>query len=168
MAAIPALRQAVVYGGVGQSPQVRALNAGVDVLIATPGRLLDLMQQGFVDLSHVEVLILDEADRMLDMGFIHDLRRIVAKVPARRQTLLFSATMPPAIRTLADQWLSDPVDVRSHSASATVETIQQSVFFVDQTQKIRTAHALAARHATGRGRWSSRAPSTAPTKWPSR
>ena len=77
-----AVRQAVVYGGVGQTPQVRALNQGVDVLIATPGRLLDLMQQGFVDLSHVEVLILDEADRMLDMGFIHDLRRIVQKVPA--------------------------------------------------------------------------------------
>jgi ATP-dependent RNA helicase RhlE len=88
------LRRTVVYGGVGQNPQVRALQAGVDVLIATPGRLLDLMQQGFIDLSHVEILILDEADRMLDMGFIHDLRRIVAKVPTRRQTLLFSATIP--------------------------------------------------------------------------
>ncbi|MBU4398489.1 MAG: DEAD/DEAH box helicase, partial [Planctomycetes bacterium] len=100
------------------------------------GRLLDLMQQGFVDLSHVEVLILDEADRMLDMGFIHDLRRIVEKVPRRRQTLLFSATLPPAIRTLADQWLTDPVDVRIAPASVTLETIRQSVFLVDQKQKL--------------------------------
>ncbi len=130
------LRQAAIYGGVGQSPQVRALNQGVDVLIATPGRLLDLMQQGYVDLSHVEVLILDEADRMLDMGFIHDLRRIVDKVPRRRQTLLFSATLPPAIRSLADQWLTDPVDVRVAPASVTVRAIRQSVVFVDQKQKL--------------------------------
>jgi ATP-dependent RNA helicase RhlE len=131
-----AARHTAIYGGVGQSPQVRALNQGVDVLIATPGRLLDLMQQGFVDLSHVEILILDEADRMLDMGFIHDLRRIVERIPRKRQTLLFSATMPPAIRTLADQWLTDPVDVRVTPASVTVETIQQSVFFVAQKQKL--------------------------------
>jgi ATP-dependent RNA helicase RhlE len=131
------VRCAVVYGGVGQTPQVRALNAGVDILVATPGRLLDLMQQGFVDLSHVEVLVLDEADRMLDMGFIQDLRRIVAKVPSRRQTLLFSATMPAAIRQLADQWLSDPVDMRVGPESCTVEKIRQSVFFVDQAQKLR-------------------------------
>lgn len=131
------IRQTVIYGGVGQSPQVRALNAGVDVLIATPGRLLDLMQQGYVDLSRVEVLILDEADRMLDMGFIHDLRRIVEKVPRNRQTLLFSATMAPEIRELASQWLTDPVEVRVTPASSTVDTIQQSVFFVDQNQKLR-------------------------------
>jgi ATP-dependent RNA helicase RhlE len=131
-----AVRQAAVYGGVGQSPQVRALNQGVDVLIATPGRLLDLMQQGYVDLSHVEVLILDEADRMLDMGFIHDLRRIIDKVPRRRQTLLFSATLPPAIRSLADQWLTKPADVRVTPATVTVQTIRQSVFFVDQKQKL--------------------------------
>ncbi len=130
------LRGAVVYGGVGQSPQVRALNAGVDVLVATPGRLLDLMQQGFVDLSHVQVLVLDEADRMLDMGFIHDLQRIAAKVPSRRQTLLFSATMPAEIRQLADQWLSEPVVVRVGPASCTVEKIRQSVFFVDQPHKL--------------------------------
>ncbi len=92
------MRRTVIYGGVGQVPQVRALQAGVDVLIATPGRLLDLMQQRFVDLSQIEILVLDEADRMLDMGFIHDLRRIVEKAPDRRQTLLFSATMPSAIR----------------------------------------------------------------------
>jgi ATP-dependent RNA helicase RhlE len=130
-------RQTVVYGGVGQNPQVRCLRAGVDVLIATPGRLLDLMQQGFVDLSRVEILILDEADRMLDMGFIHDLRRIVAKVPTRRQTLLFSATMPSEIRELADQWLSKPVDVRISPAGRTVAAIRQSVLFVDQADKTR-------------------------------
>jgi ATP-dependent RNA helicase RhlE len=131
------LRRAVVYGGVGQNPQVRALQAGVDVLIATPGRLMDLMQQGFIDLGHVEILILDEGDRMLDMGFIHDLRRIVAKVPARRQTLLFSATIPPAIRQLADQWLSKPVDIRVNPAAPLVDKIRQSVVFVDQANKIR-------------------------------
>ena len=131
------LRRTVVYGGVGQNPQVRALQAGVDVLVATPGRLLDLMQQGFIDLSHVEILILDEADRMLDMGFIHDLRRIVAKVPARRQTLLFSATMPPAIRQLADQWLTKPIDVQVNPAARTVDAVRQSVVFVDQANKIR-------------------------------
>ncbi len=131
------VRQVAIYGGVGQSPQVHALNKGVDVLIATPGRLLDLMQQGHVDLSHVEVLILDEADRMLDMGFIHDLRRIVEKVPRRRQTLLFSATLPSTIRTLASQWLTDPVDVHVAPASVTLETIRQSVFFVDQKQKLK-------------------------------
>jgi ATP-dependent RNA helicase RhlE len=131
------LRHAVVYGGVGQHPQVRALRAGVDILIATPGRILDLMQQGFVELGHVEILVLDEADRMLDMGFIHDLKRIVAKVPAKRQTLLFSATMPPAIRQLADQWLRNPVDVRVHSVSRTADTVRQSVIFVEQPNKIR-------------------------------
>ena len=133
-----ALRHAVVYGGVGQHPQVRALRAGVDILIATPGRLLDLMQQGHVDLARVEVLILDEADRMLDMGFIHDLRRIVAKAPARRQTLLFSATMPPAIRQLAGQWLRDPVDVKVNPVAKAADTVRQSVMFVEQANKIRT------------------------------
>lgn len=131
------VRQVAIFGGVGQSPQVRALNKGVDVLIATPGRLLDLMQQGHVDLSHVEVLILDEADRMLDMGFIHDLKRIVERVPRHRQTLLFSATLPPAIRALASQWLTDPVDVHIAPATVTVDTIRQSVFFVDQKQKLK-------------------------------
>ena len=131
-----AVRQAAVYGGVDQSSQVRALNQGVDVLIATPGRLLDLMQQGYVDLSHVEILVLDEADRMLDMGFIHDLRRIIAKVPQQRQTLLFSATLPPEIRTLADHWFTDPVDVRVATATPTLAAIRQSVFFVDQKQKL--------------------------------
>ena len=130
------IRQTTIFGGVGQSPQVRALNNGVDVLIATPGRLLDLMQQGFVDLSHVEILVLDEADRMLDMGFIQDLRLIVAKVPTRRQTLLFSATMPPAISQLAAQWLTDPVEIRVAAATVAVQSIRQSVFHIDQKQKL--------------------------------
>jgi len=132
-----AIRHTVIFGGVGQGMQVRALNSGVDILVATPGRLLDLMQQGYVDLAHVEVLILDEADRMLDMGFIHDLRRIVQKVPETRQTLLFSATMPPAIRALADEWLTDPIDVRVAPPSSTADKIQQSVYFVDQNQKLK-------------------------------
>lgn len=131
-----AVRQVAIFGGVGQSPQVRALNKGVDILVATPGRLLDLMQQRFVDLSHVETLVLDEADRMLDMGFIHDLRRIVEKIPRQRQTLLFSATMPTAIRRLADEWLHDPVDVRVGPVSKPVDKIQQSVFLVDRPQKV--------------------------------
>ena len=129
------LRCALVYGGVSQNPQVRALNQGVDILVATPGRLLDLMNQGFVDLSKVESLVLDEADQMLDMGFIHDLRRIVAKVPASRQTLMFSATMPPEIRQLAASWLRDPVTVQVAAVSAPAERISQSVYYVDQRHK---------------------------------
>lgn len=129
------LRSALVYGGVGQQPQVRALNHGVDILVATPGRLLDLMNQGFVDLSKVETLVLDEADQMLDMGFIHDLRRIVAKAPAQRQTLLFSATMPAAIRQLAASWLRDPVTVQVAPESAPADNVSQSVFLVDQRHK---------------------------------
>ncbi len=129
------LRSALVYGGVGQQPQVRALNRGVDILVATPGRLLDLMNQGHVDLSKVETLVLDEADQMLDMGFIHDLRRIVAKAPAQRQTLLFSATMPAAIRQLASSWLRDPVTVQVATESAPADNVSQSVFLVDQRHK---------------------------------
>jgi ATP-dependent RNA helicase RhlE len=132
-----ALRYAVIYGGVGQAPQVRALQHGVDAIIATPGRLLDLMNQGQVDLSHVEILIFDEADQMLDMGFIPDLRRIVARVPKRRQTLMFSATMPDPIRRLAAEWLRDPVAVQAGPVSAPVEKIEQSVYFVDKQTKPR-------------------------------
>src|SRR6185436_18613266 len=129
------LRQTVIYGGVGQNPQVKALHYGVDILVATPGRLLDLMNQGYVNLNHVEILILDEADQMFDMGFIHDLKRIVAQVPARRQTLLFSATMPPEIRRLADQWLRNPETVSVAPQSTPAERIQQSVYFVDKKTK---------------------------------
>ena len=114
------------------------MRAGVDILVATPGRLLDLMQQRHVDLARVEVLVLDEADRMLDMGFIHDLRRIVAQAPTRRQTLLFSATMPPGIRQLAGQWLRNPVDVKVNPAAPAAETVRQSVMFVEQANKIGT------------------------------
>ena len=129
------VRCALVYGGVSQNPQVRALNQGVDIVVATPGRLLDLMNQGFVDLSKVESLVLDEADQMLDMGFIHDLRRIVAKAPVSRQTLLFSATMPPQIRELAASWLRDPVTVQVAPVSAPADRIRQALYHVDQKHK---------------------------------
>ncbi len=130
------LSQTVIYGGVSQVPQVRDLQAGTDILVATPGRLLDLMQQGYVDLSRVEILILDEADRMLDMGFIHDLRRIVAAVPRRRQTLMFSATIPDEIRQLTTQWLTDPQHVRIAPVESTSEQVNQSVVFVETPHKI--------------------------------
>ena len=129
------LRSAVIYGGVRQGPQVKALQAGVDVLVATPGRLLDLIGQGYVDLAEVEVLILDEADQMLDMGFIHDLRKIVAKVPVRRQTLMFSATMPPEIRRLAGQWLRRPFEVHVAPVASTPERVEQAVYFVERRHK---------------------------------
>ncbi len=131
-----ALRQAVIFGGVGQSPQTRALQQGIDVLVATPGRLLDLMNQGFVNLSAVEIFVLDEADRMLDMGFMPDVRRIIAKVPSQRQTLLFSATMPDGIAQLANSILRDPVRIRIAPVKATTELIRQSVFFVPRQHKI--------------------------------
>ena len=130
------LKHTVVYGGVNQNPQTRALNAGVDILVATPGRLVDLMQQGFVDLAKVEVLILDEADRMLDMGFLPDLKRIVDKVPKQRQTLFFSATMAPEIRKIANAWLKDPVNVEVTPVASTVDAIEQSVVFVEKRQKL--------------------------------
>ncbi len=129
------LRQTVVFGGVSQNPQVKAIWKGVDILVATPGRLLDLMNQGYIDLSQVKTLILDEADQMLDMGFIHDLKRIVARVPRQRQTLLFSATMPPEIRSLAAQWLHNPVDVSVTAQATPAERVDQSVFFIDRANK---------------------------------
>jgi ATP-dependent RNA helicase RhlE len=130
-----ALRRAVIYGGVSQHPQVRALQHGVDVLVATPGRLLDLMNQGHVDLKHVEVLILDEADQMLDMGFIPDLRRIIARVPVKRQTLMFSATMPEPIRKLANEWLVNPASVQTTPIATPAEKVDQSVYFVEKKGK---------------------------------
>jgi ATP-dependent RNA helicase RhlE len=129
------LRHTVVFGGVSQQPQVKAIFRGVDILIATPGRLLDLMNQGYVDLSRVETLILDEADQMLDMGFIHDLKRIVSRVPRERQTLLFSATMPTEIRRLADQWLRDPVEVSVAPQATTADRVEQSVYFISRSDK---------------------------------
>ena len=132
------LRQTVIYGGVRQGPQVRALQAGIDILVATPGRLLDLIGQGFIELGAVEVLILDEADQMLDMGFIHDLRKIVRKVPEKRQTLMFSATMPKEIRQLASQWLRRPFEVNVAPIASTPELVSQAVYFVERNQKAAT------------------------------
>ncbi len=129
------LRHTVIFGGVGQKPQTDALQRGIDVVIATPGRLLDLMNQKFVDLSKLEIFVLDEADRMLDMGFIHDVKKVIAKLPAKRQTLFFSATMPTEIAKLANSILTDPVKVEVTPQSTTAETIDQSIFFVDRTDK---------------------------------
>ncbi|MEM6394298.1 MAG: DEAD/DEAH box helicase [Planctomycetota bacterium] len=127
-----------VYGGVNQKGQVRDLRSGVDVIIATPGRLMDLMEQGHVDLRQIQTLVLDEADRMLDMGFIHDIRKIAAELPppeSGRQTLMFSATMQGAIRTLADQLLREPVVVEIEPERPTAEGVEQSVYFVDREGK---------------------------------
>ncbi|MGD9647236.1 MAG: DEAD/DEAH box helicase [Pirellulales bacterium] len=130
------LRQAVVLGGVDQNRQTPALRRGVDILVATPGRLLDLIEQGFIDLAWLEVLVLDEADRMLDMGFLPSVRRIVAQLPVERQTLLFSATMPGEVRQLAEQILRKPVRIRVAPVRATTELIEQSVFMVERRQKV--------------------------------
>jgi ATP-dependent RNA helicase RhlE len=128
-------RYTVVFGGVGQGPQVKALAHGVDVLIATPGRLLDLLDQGHVKLNEVEFFVLDEADRMLDMGFIKDVYRIVPLLPVKRQSLFFSATMSPQIAELARKLLTSPVHVEVSPQATTVEKIDQFVFFVDQENK---------------------------------
>jgi ATP-dependent RNA helicase RhlE len=137
------LRTAVIFGGVGQNPQVDAIRRGPEVLVATPGRLLDLMGQGYIRLDRLEILVLDEADRMLDMGFIHDVRRVIAAVPRQRQTLLFSATMPNEIQDLANNILVDPVHVAVTPVASTVDTIQQSVFFVEKKDKLHLlAHLL--------------------------
>jgi ATP-dependent RNA helicase RhlE len=144
------LSAAVIYGGVGQHPQARAMMHGVDVLVATPGRLLDLVNQRLVDLRGVEFLVLDEADRMLDMGFIHDMRRIVALLPADRQTLFFSATLPTAVRELADTMLQDALEVKTTPRSTPAETVEQSVFFVPKREKKPLLIRLLQEEATGR------------------
>jgi ATP-dependent RNA helicase RhlE len=137
------LRHHVIFGGVGQAPQVRALRAGIDILVACPGRLLDLHGQGLVDLSSVDHFVLDEADRMLDMGFIHDVRRVLRLLPSRRQNLLFSATMPKAIVELAGSFLHDPVQVSVTPEALTVDLIEQKVMFVSSADKRRLlAHIL--------------------------
>lgn len=125
----------VIFGGVSQHSQVEALRRGVDVLVATPGRLLDLMEQRFVDLSRIELFVLDEADRMLDMGFIHDVKKVIAKLPAQRQSLFFSATMPPPIVQLANTILTNPVKVEVTPVSSTVQLIDQVVYFIDKDNK---------------------------------
>ena len=124
-----------IFGGVDQRPQVRALSHGVDVLVATPGRLLDLMEQRFVRPSSIEYFVLDEADRMLDMGFIRDVRTIVGALPKRRQSLFFSATMPPQVNELANALLTDPVRVEVTPQASTVESVEQRVLFVDADRK---------------------------------
>jgi ATP-dependent RNA helicase RhlE len=129
------LRSAVIFGGVSINPQISELRRGVDIVIATPGRLLDHAQQRTVDLSHVEVLVLDEADRMLDMGFLPDIKRVISFLPAKRQNLLFSATFPDDIRSLANRMLHSPVSIEIGQRNATAEGIEQAVYFVDKGQK---------------------------------
>jgi len=129
------LRHALVFGGVGQGPQVKSISRGADVLVATPGRLLDLMQQGHVRLSGIEVFVLDEADRMLDMGFLPDVKRVIAGLPEKRQTLLFSATMAPEIMKLAEGILEDPVKVAVAPSATTVDSVEERVLFVDEGDK---------------------------------
>lgn len=130
------LRCNVIVGGVPQKAQEQALEKGMDILIATPGRLIDLMNQGFADLRHVQILVLDEADRMLDMGFIHDMKRIIAKLPVKRQTLFFSATMPPEIMSLVNSLLKNPVKIEVTPVSSTVERIKQALYYVDKPNKL--------------------------------
>ena len=129
------LRSTVIFGGVGQAPQVEAIRKGVDILIACPGRLNDLIGQGHIDLSNLEVFVLDEADRMLDMGFVHDVKKVIAKLPAKRQNLMFSATMPKEIEQLAAGILHDPAFVKVDPVSSTVDRIQQSLYFVEKGNK---------------------------------
>ncbi|MBD3353423.1 MAG: DEAD/DEAH box helicase [Candidatus Lokiarchaeota archaeon] len=130
------LRTTVIYGGVGQNPQVKQLRKGVDIVVATPGRLLDLMRQGYVKLGHVKVLILDEGDRMLDMGFIHDIRKIIKQTPKKgRQTLLFSATIPKGVKKLAKSILTNPVEINISPEKPTLDIIKQYVFLISKNKK---------------------------------
>lgn len=129
------LRHTVIFGGVSQHGQVNTLKSGIDILTATPGRLLDLMSQGLVSLRDIQFFVLDEADRMLDMGFIHDVKKVIARLPERRQSLFFSATMPPDVAKLADTILNKPAKVEVTPVSSTADTIQQAVYFVDKENK---------------------------------
>lgn len=127
---------AVIFGGVSQFHQVNALKKGIDILVATPGRLLDLMQQGYIRLNNIEYFVLDEADRMLDMGFIHDIKKVLAKLPEKKQTLFFSATAAPNIMKLANSILHNPVSVAVTPVSSTATLIKQQVYFVKQDKKM--------------------------------
>ena len=143
------LRSAVIFGGVGQQPQVDAINRGLDILVATPGRLLDLHGQGLLDLSRIEIFVLDEADRMLDMGFIHDVKRILKLLPEKKQTLFFSATMPPEVMGLVNGLLHDYARVAVDPVSSPVEVIRQSLYYVDKSNKTKLlAHLMEERHIT--------------------
>jgi len=130
------LQHVVIYGGVPQYTQVQAIRRGVDIIVATPGRLMDLVKQGHISLRNIEFFVLDEADRMLDMGFVHDVKRIIAKLPVRKQTLFFSATMPAQIKQLADSLLNNPVKAEVTPVSSTVEIIDQSVYFTEKQNKL--------------------------------
>jgi ATP-dependent RNA helicase RhlE len=143
------LKHAVIFGGVPQGAQVSALRAGLDILIATPGRLLDLMSQGFIHLQDLDIFVLDEADRMLDMGFIHDVKKVVAKLPHQRQTLFFSATMPPEIQKLADTILVRPEKVEVTPVSSTAEKVSQQIYYVDKKDKRHLLKHLLKTEATG-------------------
>lgn len=129
------LKHHVIYGGVSQYSQVQAIRRGVDILVATPGRLLDLMQQGHISLKDIQHFVLDEADRMLDMGFVHDVKRIITRLPIKRQTLFFSATMPNEIKQLAAMLLNDPVKVEVTPPATTVDLIQQSIYYTEKHNK---------------------------------
>jgi ATP-dependent RNA helicase RhlE len=129
------LKHTVIFGGVSQHNQVNILRRGVDILVATPGRLLDLMNQGYIDLRHLEIFVLDEADRMLDMGFIHDVKKVIAKLPAKRQTLFFSATILPEIQKLANALLTNPSKVEVTPPSSTVDKIEQGLYFTSKIDK---------------------------------
>ena len=143
------LRSAVIFGGVGQQPQVDAIRRGLDILVATPGRLLDLHGQGLLDLSRIEIFVLDEADRMLDMGFIHDVKRVLKLLPEKKQTLFFSATMPPEVMGLVNGLLHDYVRVAVDPVSSPVEAIRQTLYYVDKANKTKLlAHLLEERGIT--------------------
>ena len=129
------VRHGVIFGGVKQGPQVSILQRGVDILVATPGRLLDLISQGYIHLDNIRYFVLDEADRMLDMGFIHDIKRILPKLPKDKQTLFFSATMPPSIVSLTNSLLKNPVKINITPESPTVEAIEQFIYFVEKKEK---------------------------------
>ena len=129
------LRHAVIFGGVNQTSQINRLKSGIDILVATPGRLLDLQQQGYIDLRSLEVFVLDEADRMLDMGFIHDVKKVLKLIPAKRQTLFFSATMPKEIKSLASTMLTNPKQVVVTPVSSTAEKIEQELYHVVTAKK---------------------------------
>lgn len=129
------LKHTVIFGGVSQGPQTNALRSGVDIIVATPGRLLDLMNQNYINMSHLKILVLDEADRMLDMGFLHDVKKIISRLTVTRQTLLFSATMPQEITKMVDNILKNPVKIEVDPVSSTVDTIKQTVYLVDRKNK---------------------------------
>ncbi|MFN8295279.1 MAG: DEAD/DEAH box helicase [Chitinophagales bacterium] len=129
------LKRSVIFGGVNQHSQVMDLQKGIDILVATPGRLLDLMNQGYIDLRSIQIFVLDEADRMLDMGFVNDVKKVIAKLPVQRQTLFFSATMPNEIQSLANSILTNPAKVEVTPVSSTANTIDQSIFFAEKKNK---------------------------------